>query len=81
MGACGREGKYDPPPPPPSLFIIQAVKKEYKEKDAQLDLERTFFFELDNITIDIPLKGINIEGGWKIVPLTNPVVRYNIVLE
>ena len=55
-------------------ILIQAVKEEYKEKDAQFDLDRTFFFESDNITIDIPLKGINIEGGWKIMPLTNPVV-------
>lgn len=59
-----------------ATLLIQAVKKEYQEKDISVDLEWTFLFDhrSDNITIDVPLKGIT-EGGWKILPLTNPVVR------
>ena len=56
------------------LSYIQAVKEEYKEIDAELDFERTFRFESDNIEIDIPLKGIT-KRNWKIRPLTNPVVK------
>lgn len=32
-----------------------------------------FFFESDSITLDIPLEGISVRG-WKIEPLTPPVV-------
>ena len=55
-------------------YFNQAVNDEYKEKNAKLHLEQTFFFESDSITINIPLKGICTEGGWTIVPLTNPMV-------
>ena len=32
-------------------------------------------FELNEIKLDIPLEGMTLEGGWKITPLTVPVVR------
>ena len=50
------------------------MKKEYKGKEAQLDSELVVEFESDRITIDVPLEGTDVEGGWKILPLAPPVV-------
>ena len=49
--------------------------KEYAGKNAKLGLEQLIEFDSDSITIDIPVKGIKIEEGWRILPLYRPVVR------
>ena len=38
------------------------------------DPELKVDFESDRITLDIPLKGTDILSGWKIIPLTPPLV-------
>lgn len=53
---------------------MQAAKEEYKEKDLEPDIELIIEFESDRITLDIPLEGISLDGGWNIRPLTQPVV-------
>ena len=58
--------------PPPT----QAVKKEYK--NAERDYDKMFEFESDRITIDIPEEGIVTGGGWKLKPVSNPVVSGSI---
>ena len=54
----------------------QAVKEEYR--DAELDFDRVVEFESDRFTIDIPIKGIVVDGGWKILPKGRPVVRQEL---
>ena len=55
--------------------------KEYAGKNAKLGLEQLIEFDSDSITIDIPVKGIKIEEGWRILPLYRPVVRYWVLSE
>ncbi|XP_064407131.1 uncharacterized protein LOC135351978 isoform X3 [Halichondria panicea] len=50
------------------------VKKEYSSKRAVLGVNHFVEFEEDRITLDIPMAGIEVEGGWKIIPMFPPTV-------
>ena len=58
-----------------TFFDTQAVKEEYSERDAELDFDQVVEFESDRFTINIPMEGIAVEGGWNVRPLARPVVR------
>ena len=49
------------------------MKEEYARKGAVLDLQQPVDFELDSITLDIPMEGLTIKP-WKITPQMRPVV-------
>ena len=53
-------------------MYIQNVAQKYCEalEGAQQHIE----FESKEIKLDIPEKGINLEDGWKVIPLATPVV-------
>ena len=55
-----------------SIVHIQFVAKKYLEalKGAEQHIE----FESNEIKLDIPEKGINLEDGWKVIPLATPCV-------
>ena len=36
--------------------------------------EQTIEFESNQIKLDIPIEGIELENGWKVTPILNPVV-------
>ena len=55
---------------------IQSVLEVYRSRGAELQFEMTIEFESDWITVDIPLEGISVEGGWRIRPLAYPMVRH-----
>lgn len=42
--------------------------------NAQRSLAHVVEFESDRITLDIPMEGTGDLNGWKIIPLTRPVV-------
>ena len=50
------------------------MKKEYSSKRAVLGVNHFVEFEEDRITLDIPMAGIEVEGGWKIIPMFPPTV-------
>ena len=57
--------------------MFQVVTKSYEKKGAVLGLHQLVDFELDTITLSIPLDGLCIKG-WIITPLVPPVVScYN----
>lgn len=47
---------------------------EYEKKDAELDSEMIVQFESDHRYIEIELVDTVVKGGWKILPVTPPVV-------
>ena len=54
---------------------LQVVKKEYSpQRGAHEGPEYRIEFESDRITLDIPIEGIVLPEGWKIIPLITPVV-------
>ena len=55
------------------IYHVQKLKKEYKHDQKIADEQITFESESDSITLDIPMKGENIDG-WKLIPLTYPKV-------
>ena len=57
------------------INLIQIVKEDYQEKQAQSGHTQPIDFESDKITLDIPMTGVSSEG-WKINPLFPPVVSY-----
>ena len=60
---------------PSILFIyLQHVNKTYKDLSARLGPHVAVQFEEDHISLDIPDHVTVVEGGWKIVPLTPPLV-------
>ena len=42
--------------------------------------EQTVEFESSEIKLGIPTEGIELEGGWKVTPMLNPVVSLKISL-
>ena len=53
------------------MLTLQVTQRVYEKKpDAELIVE----FERDRITLDVPMEGISIPNGWKILPITPPVV-------
>ena len=54
---------------------MQVVEDEYCQKNRVLfGPDQPIEFESDQIRLDIPLKGITLEEGWKLTPLIPPVV-------
>lgn len=50
---------------------MQVVREKYS--NAQPGPEQQILFESDEITLNIPMKGTEL-NGWKIIPLKPPVV-------
>ena len=55
------------------------MKKTYEERNAELHYDQIIQFESESITVDIPLEGVTVEGGWKIKPQGRPVVRLSFM--
>ena len=64
------------------IFLIpatlQVVQQHYTAMGAISGSAKLIQFESDNITLKLTSGGI--VGGWKIIPLTSPVVRKFIVV-
>jgi len=56
---------------------LQAVQQHYTAMGAIGGKDSAVEFESDSITLKLPPGGI--VGGWKIIPLSHPVVRKFIV--
>ena len=56
------------------LFILQVVKKHYREDGARPGPDQPIKFESDEIRIDLPMEEIKIKDSWTIIPLIDPVV-------
>ena len=50
------------------------MRSHYKEEGALRGPEQPIKFESDVIELDIPLDGTTVSGGWRLRPLTPPVV-------
>lgn len=59
----------------------QIVKEDYSNMGVEPHSEMVIEFESDRITVNIPMAGIVIEGGWRIRPLAPPVVRYYTIMQ
>ena len=57
-----------------SLLAVQRVNKEYSSKAAILGVDNVVEFEGDRITLDIPMDGTEVSGGWRITPMFPPTV-------
>ncbi len=57
-----------------SLLGVQRVNKEYSSKAAILGVDNIVEFEGDRITLDIPMEGAEVSGGWRITPMFHPTV-------
>ena len=51
------------------------MKEAYERSRALPGPDESVEFESNEIKLDIPQGGITLEGGWKITPLTVPIVR------
>ena len=52
---------------------LQAVKNHFRQLGAKLDLSLEVSFQKDEIVLDIP-EGKDIDEGWKITPISYPLV-------
>ncbi len=61
---------------PQYQFIVlpQRVNDEYSSQGAILGVSHIVEFEEDSITLDIPMAGAEVSGGWKITPMFHPTV-------
>ena len=61
---------------------MQAAEKVYCPRDGGVrGPEQTIEFESNQIKLDIPTEGIELENGWKVTPILNPVVSiFSIIL-
>ncbi len=57
-----------------SLLSVQRVSEEYSSKEAILGVNHIVEFEEDSITLDIPMAGAEVSGGWRITPMFHPTV-------
>ena len=54
-------------------MCLKAIEAKYEVKpDVDMDVD----FESDRILLDIPMGGIDVLSGWKIIPLFCPVVSF-----
>ena len=54
---------------------LQEIDKLYKSRGAEEGPEQPLDFESEEVSLDIPYPtGVKLEGGWKLTPLTHPVV-------
>ena len=51
------------------------MSEEYSSKEAISGLNHIVEFEEDRITLDIPMAGVEVSGGWKITPVFHPTVE------
>ena len=59
---------------------MKVVDKYYKkEKNAKEGPDLQLCFESDVISLDIPVEGTTVCGGWKLEPLTKPRVSALII--
>ncbi len=56
------------------IVLLQLVSEEYSTKEAILGVNHFVEFEGDRITLDIPIDGTKVKGGWKITPMFHPTV-------
>ena len=59
-------------------FIAQAAEQKYKQ--GSLGLEQHIDFESNEIKLDIPMEGTELNEGWKITPMAVPVVSISFVV-
>ena len=57
------------------IVLLQLVSEEYSSKRAVLGVNHFVEFEEDSLTLDIPMAGAKVKGGWKITPMFHPTVR------
>ena len=55
---------------------MQVVETKYaNQKQTAIEgPDQQIEFDSTEIILDIPLEGIELEGGWKVVPLVAPIV-------
>ncbi len=56
------------------IVLLQLVSEEYSSKRAVLGVNHFVEFEEDSLTLDIPMAGAKVSGGWKITPMFHPTV-------
>jgi hypothetical protein len=57
-------------------MYVQVLKETYnQDKQVSIGPEQLIQFEAEEIKLDIPQDGTTLKEGWKILPLTAPVVR------
>ena len=57
-------------------FLLQTVDAKYAEVAARVGPDQEVMFEEEQITLDIPKKGLVLESGWTITPHTYPGVSF-----
>ncbi len=50
------------------------MSEEYSSKNGVLGVNHFVEFEEDRITLDIPMAGTEVNGGWIITPMSHPTV-------
>ncbi len=50
------------------------MSEEYSSKKAVLGVNNFVEFEEDSLTLDIPMAGAEVSGGWRITPMFHPTV-------
>ncbi len=56
------------------ILLLQLVSEEYSSKKAVLGVNHFVEFEEDSLTLDIPMAGAEVSGGWRITPMFHPTV-------
>ncbi len=57
------------------------MSEEYSSKRAIFGVNHFVEFEGDSLTLDIPMAGAEVSGGWKITPMFHPTVySYGIII-
>ncbi len=51
------------------------MSEEYSSIEAIIGVNHILEFEEDRITLDIPMAGVEVSGGWKITPMFYPTVE------
>ena len=52
------------------------VNNYYDGLDAVRQKPQTVAFQSESITLDVPKRGISVDGGWKIEPRMHPAVSF-----
>ena len=60
-------------------IYLQPVREKYTAIGATIGPSMSVEFESDSISLQLPPEGVTLEGGWKIIPMSPPVVRNLIV--
>ncbi len=57
------------------------MSEEYSSKRAVLGVNHFVEFEEDSLTLDIPMSGAEVSGGWRITPMFHPTVKIDFSTE